>query len=82
MIGLPDSVRACLFDLDGVLTRTATVHAAAWKETFDEYLRKRAAYRREVRPVRPDSRLRRVRRRQAALRWGAVVPRRAGHRAG
>ena len=43
MIGLPDSVRACLFDLDGVLTRTATVHAAAWKETFDEYLRKRAA---------------------------------------
>jgi beta-phosphoglucomutase-like phosphatase (HAD superfamily) len=43
VIGLPDSVRACLFDLDGVLTRTATVHAAAWKETFDEYLRKRAA---------------------------------------
>ena len=43
VIGLPDSVRACLFDLDGVLTRTATVHAAAWKETFDEYLRNRAA---------------------------------------
>ena len=43
VIGLPDSVRACLFDLDGVLTRTATVHAAAWKETFDEYLGKRAA---------------------------------------
>jgi beta-phosphoglucomutase-like phosphatase (HAD superfamily) len=43
VIGLPVSVRACLFDLDGVLTRTATVHAAAWKETFDEYLRKRAA---------------------------------------
>jgi beta-phosphoglucomutase-like phosphatase (HAD superfamily) len=43
MIGLPDSVRACLFDLDGVLTRTATVHAAAWKEMFDGYLRERAA---------------------------------------
>src|SRR5215208_3660308 len=35
VIGLPDSVRACLFDLDGVLTRTATVHAAAWKEMFE-----------------------------------------------
>ena len=43
VIGLPDSVRACLFDLDGVLTRTATVHAAAWKETFDGYLSERAA---------------------------------------
>ena len=43
MIGLPDSVRACLFDLDGVLTRTATVHAAAWKEMFDGYLHERAA---------------------------------------
>ncbi len=38
-LGLPESVRACLFDLDGVLTRTATVHMAAWKRTFDEYLR-------------------------------------------
>src|SRR3712207_3432305 len=37
-LGLPESVRACLFDLDGVLTRTATVHMAAWKRTFDEYL--------------------------------------------
>jgi beta-phosphoglucomutase-like phosphatase (HAD superfamily) len=36
--GLPDKVQACLFDLDGVLTRTATVHAAAWKEMFDAYL--------------------------------------------
>src|SRR5687768_5596159 len=43
VIGLPDRVRACLFDLDGVLTRTATVHAAAWKEMFDWYLRERAA---------------------------------------
>jgi len=37
-LGLPESVRACLFDLDGVLTRTATVHMAAWKRTFDEFL--------------------------------------------
>ncbi len=41
MLGLPDSIRACLFDLDGVLTRTATVHFAAWKRTFDEFLRRR-----------------------------------------
>ncbi|MGY1652525.1 beta-phosphoglucomutase family hydrolase [Geodermatophilus sp. SYSU D01119] len=39
MLGLPDRIRACLFDMDGVLTRTATVHMAAWKRTFDEYLR-------------------------------------------
>jgi beta-phosphoglucomutase family hydrolase len=39
VLGLPDSIRALLFDLDGVLTRTATVHFAAWKRTFDEYLR-------------------------------------------
>ncbi len=43
MLGLPDDVRACLFDLDGVLTQTAAVHAAAWKEMFDGYLRDRAA---------------------------------------
>ncbi len=36
-------MRACLFDLDGVLTKTAKVHAAAWKEMFDAYLRERAA---------------------------------------
>lgn len=42
MLGLPDGVRACLFDLDGVLTQTAKVHAAAWKQMFDEYLRSRA----------------------------------------
>jgi beta-phosphoglucomutase family hydrolase len=43
MLGLPDSIRACLFDLDGVLTRTATVHAAAWKQMFDAFLAARAA---------------------------------------
>jgi len=42
MLGLPDGVRACLFDLDGVLTQTAEVHAVAWKEMFDGYLRERA----------------------------------------
>ncbi len=42
MLGLPDSVTACLFDLDGVLTQTAKVHAAAWKQMFDDYLRRRA----------------------------------------
>jgi len=42
-LGLPPAVRACLFDLDGVLTQTALVHAAAWKKMFDEFLRERAA---------------------------------------
>lgn len=37
-LGLPESIEACLFDLDGVITRTATVHAAAWKQTFDDFL--------------------------------------------
>ena len=36
-------MRACLFDLDGVLTQTAKVHAAAWKQMFDAYLHERAA---------------------------------------
>lgn len=39
MLGLPDGVTALLFDLDGVLTKTATVHARAWKQMFDGYLR-------------------------------------------
>lgn len=34
---------AVLFDLDGVLTKTAAVHAAAWKRLFDDYLRARAS---------------------------------------
>ncbi|HZQ64592.1 MAG TPA: beta-phosphoglucomutase family hydrolase [Gaiellaceae bacterium] len=42
MLGLPPTIRACLFDMDGVLTQTAKVHAAAWKQTFDELLRARA----------------------------------------
>jgi beta-phosphoglucomutase family hydrolase len=42
VLGLPDGIRACLFDLDGVLTKTAVVHAAAWKQMFDGFLRERA----------------------------------------
>jgi beta-phosphoglucomutase family hydrolase len=41
VLGLPDGVTACLFDLDGVLTKTAVVHANAWKQMFDDYLRER-----------------------------------------
>jgi beta-phosphoglucomutase family hydrolase len=51
VLGLEDNVRACLFDLDGVLTKTAEVHAAAWKEMFDAYLKERAA--RTGEPFRP-----------------------------
>ncbi len=40
-LGLPEDIEACLFDLDGVVTRTAVVHAAAWKEMFDAFLRER-----------------------------------------
>ena len=42
MLGLPETVHACLFDLDGVLTDTASVHAKAWKAMFDAYLKQRA----------------------------------------
>lgn len=48
MLGLPAQIRACLFDLDGVLTPTAEAHAAAWKEMFDAFLRTRAAATGEV----------------------------------
>ena len=51
MLGLPDGTRACLFDLDGVLTDTASVHAAAWKQMFDDFLRSRAE--RDGTPFRP-----------------------------
>ena len=42
MLGLPSEIDACLFDLDGVLTQTATVHAEAWKSMFDDFLRARS----------------------------------------
>jgi beta-phosphoglucomutase family hydrolase len=47
-LGLPDTIDACLFDMDGVLTQTAKVHAAAWKQMFDEYLERRAKQRGEA----------------------------------
>ena len=42
MLGLPEKIDALLFDMDGVLTKTATVHAQAWKQAFDAFLRERA----------------------------------------
>jgi beta-phosphoglucomutase family hydrolase len=42
VLGLPDNIQACLFDLDGVLTKTAAVHAAAWTQMFDDFLRRLA----------------------------------------
>jgi HAD superfamily hydrolase (TIGR01509 family) len=54
MLGLPDGVVACVFDLDGVLTTSSTVHAAAWTETFDAFLLDRAERsRREFVPFDP-----------------------------
>jgi beta-phosphoglucomutase family hydrolase len=40
-LGLPAGIEALLFDMDGVLTQTAKVHAKAWKEMFDQFLRER-----------------------------------------
>jgi beta-phosphoglucomutase family hydrolase len=47
-LGLPEAISACLFDLDGVLTRTAVLHDAAWKQAFDELLAERAGDAHEV----------------------------------
>jgi beta-phosphoglucomutase family hydrolase len=47
----PDRFDAVLFDLDGVLTATAKLHAACWKQAFDEFLKKRAGQKGE--PFRP-----------------------------
>jgi beta-phosphoglucomutase-like phosphatase (HAD superfamily) len=41
LLGLPNPVTACIFNLDGVLIGSAAVHAAAWSETFDEFLSRR-----------------------------------------
>src|SRR5437870_7852376 len=46
-----DQYDAVLLDLDGVITDTASIHAACWKQMFDEYLKKRATQRGE--PFRP-----------------------------
>ncbi|HEX9831572.1 MAG TPA: hypothetical protein VGA66_00555, partial [Mycobacterium sp.] len=42
VLGLPERIRATLFDLDGVLTDTASVHKKAWKSMFDDFLRAQA----------------------------------------
>ena len=55
---LPPAIKACLFDLDGVLTQTAKVHAAAWKQMFDDVPARARRRRRAVRRVRPPRRLR------------------------
>lgn len=47
-LGLPEGISACLFDLDGVLTSTASLHFQAWKQTFDEYLRVQAEIKTQV----------------------------------
>jgi beta-phosphoglucomutase family hydrolase len=44
MLGLPDGITVCLFDLDGVLTKTAVVHERAWKRTFDQFLGDRGTF--------------------------------------
>jgi beta-phosphoglucomutase family hydrolase len=44
MLGLPDGITALLFDLDGVLTKTAVVHERAWKVMFDEFLGDRGTF--------------------------------------
>lgn len=41
LVGLPADVVACVFNLDGVLVGSAAAHAAAWRETFDEFLSRR-----------------------------------------
>src|SRR5260221_11597619 len=43
-----DRYDAVLLDLDGVITDTASVHAACWKQMFDEYLQERAMQRGEA----------------------------------
>jgi beta-phosphoglucomutase-like phosphatase (HAD superfamily) len=42
LLGLPSSVQACVFDLDGVLVGSTPLHAAAWAETFDPFLSARS----------------------------------------
>ena len=60
------------FDLDGVLTNTAAVHAAAWKQTFDDFLRKRdGAVRRNVLKLEIEPHLRNRRRHLDRDIWGA-----------
>ena len=41
LLGLPSTAIACVFDLEGVLVGSAAIHAAAWRETFDELIHAR-----------------------------------------
>jgi Cof subfamily protein (haloacid dehalogenase superfamily)/HAD superfamily hydrolase (TIGR01509 family) len=41
-LGLPPGARACVFGLDGVLAQTSRLHAEAWRQLLDRYLRDRA----------------------------------------
>jgi beta-phosphoglucomutase family hydrolase len=55
-LDLPEAIKALLFDLDGVLTKTAVVHDRAWKQTFDAFLKKRAeAHGEDFKPFDSDS---------------------------
>jgi len=38
---IDNKLKAVIFDLDGVITKTALVHSIAWKEMFDTYLKQR-----------------------------------------
>jgi beta-phosphoglucomutase-like phosphatase (HAD superfamily) len=60
LIGLDRGVSACVFDLDGVLTPSAALHASAWEEAFDEILGRHheAAHGDQLGPYRPFDRQR------------------------
>ena len=47
LLGLPTEVKACVFDLDSVLTTSTAVHIAAWADTFDSFLLARSIRQRE-----------------------------------
>ena len=75
MLGVPVTVRACLFDLDGVLTDSGVLHALAWAEAFDPFLLQvLRASRLAVHSLRPGG-LRRLSRRPPAARRCPRIPR-------
>ena len=81
-LGLPPAIRACLFDLDGVLTRTARCTRRPGRRCSTRSCASARAARGEpFVPFDPVADYERVRRRQAALRRRALVPRVARHRA-
>ncbi len=72
------TLEAWLFDLDGVLTDTASVHDSAWKETFDELLARRAGGL-VFTPFDPAADYEEFVERQTSSRWCAVIPVFTGH---